>query len=450
MGETASPEGRATPALPAAGWFATARALVRSFLTDAGKQALGNLLWLSVWVALTQVCTIGVLLVLTRSLGPQGYGGVALGLTLYTYLVMIGSLCSASVVVREGARRPQDLDAITTAYLVLTAVSAGLACGLTVVGAWLVPVSAGERWLLALIAVGTIPASVNLAPLFIVHHRQARNALVTFVAELAALAAVLALGWSDALSLPVVGVVYAGKWALTAAGQFLTYQATVRPLRWSHPGAYLSKLLRSSWPILFATLVYFVPLGAGVFVVRVLRGDAEAGIYGLAYQGAGAYYTFGALAVQVIQPHVLGAHGLEPTFLRKLSFFVVVFLGGLAALAAAGGWIVIRFLLPPAYFAAVVPLLLLVAAALLLLLAGTAHLYLLRFHDERFILAAHLAAAVLYAVTCPALVTWAGAPGAALGAVAATLAGAALCLGRARSRLRTGAALGKVNGDRVS
>jgi O-antigen/teichoic acid export membrane protein len=189
-----SQEQPANPA-PNSRWIAGVRGLVRSYLTDAGRQALGNLVWLSVGMVLAQGCAFGVLVILTRALGPAEYGSVVVALTLQTYLVQIGSLTSGPVVIREGTQRPEDLDRLTSAYLLLTAVGSGLVCALSLVTIWLVPRSDGERWLLTLVTLGTIPSSLSLYPLFSVHHRQARGAMVTFVGELrAAVALVLFSG----------------------------------------------------------------------------------------------------------------------------------------------------------------------------------------------------------------------------------------------------------------
>jgi O-antigen/teichoic acid export membrane protein len=186
---------------------------------------------------------------------------------------------------------------------------------------------------------------------------------------------------------------------------------------------------------MFATLVYLLPLNFGVFFIRLLNREATAGVYGLAYQGSYAYYLLAALAVQVVQPHISGTHGLEPSFIRKLAVFAGAFLGGLCVLTFMAGWLVIGVLLPPAYRAAVVPFFLLLGSALLLQIGSIASVFLLRVHEERFILVAYLVAAGVYATICPGLVLWADSVGAALGTVTACLVGTALCLGRAWLRV---------------
>ena len=94
-----------------------------SYLTEAGRRALGNLLGLGAWTALWQLSTVGVLLVLTRALGVEAFGTLIFALTAQTYLTLVGSLGCAAVVIREGVRRPGDIDAIATSFAPTSATS---------------------------------------------------------------------------------------------------------------------------------------------------------------------------------------------------------------------------------------------------------------------------------------------------------------------------------------
>jgi O-antigen/teichoic acid export membrane protein len=283
---------------------------------------------------------------------------------------------------------------------------------------------------------GTVPASMNIQPLFDVHHRQARGVIVAAVMETLALLAVLGLWRSGSLTLPAVGALYAAKWALASAGQLLVYHSTVRRIRWCWSPSDIRQLLRSSWPILFAAMLFFVPLSAGVVLVRLQSGPIDAALFGLAYQVASAYQIFAALGLQVVQPHIFGVHGLHTGFLAKLAMFVMLFLGGVGVLAFAGGWAVVRLLLPPVYDAAVPVMAWLLAAAALLTAGRILSVYLVRFDDGPFILAAYLASALLYVGGCLVLpLPWVM-PGAAVLAACAALVGSAACGWRVHARIR--------------
>ncbi len=194
--------------------------------------------------------------------------------------------------------------------------------------------SGGERRLLALVAVGSVPASVNIQPLFDVHHSQARVVAVGAVAEVLGLLAVTWLWWSGGLTLPTLGGVYAAKWGLASAGQLLMYHAGVRRLRWRYSPPDTTRILELSW---LAALLFPLPLSGSVLLVRLRGGPGDAALVGLGYQVANACMVLGGLGLQVVQPHIAGQYGLHPGFLRKLALFAVLLLGSLAALAFAGG-----------------------------------------------------------------------------------------------------------------
>jgi O-antigen/teichoic acid export membrane protein len=407
--------------------------VVRSYVTEAGRRAFRNLFWSSVCALLTQACAACELLLLTGSLGPEKYGALGFALALQWYLLLAGSVGSGSLVIRDGTERPENVDTITTSYFVLTGLCSTAVCAAALLGAVLAPVSGGERWLLALVAVGTIPASATLTPLFVLHHRQARTAAISLAAEVFALAAVFALSRSGSASLPAVGLIFAAKWGAVTAGQLVVYHATVRRLRWSWSADYLGRLFRSSWPMMLVALVFFVPLNAGVFLVRALAGDAEAAVYTIAYQAASAYYGFASLAVQIVQPHIGGVYGLEASFVRKLALFAAGFFGGLALLAGAGGTALIHWLLAPAFRPAAAPMAFLLLGAVMMLVGNIAHIYLLRFHGQRLLLVVHVAAALAYWGGGLLLVARLGPLAAAVWTAVVTALATGACLGGVRA-----------------
>jgi O-antigen/teichoic acid export membrane protein len=418
-------------------WFQRLRRraadVLKSYGTEAGRRALWNLTGSSVCAIFAQACGACGLLLLTGWLGQEGYGALGFALTLQWYLMLAGSVGSGSLVIRDGAERPAEIDAITTSYFALTGLSSTAVCAATLIGAALAPVTGDERWLLALVAVGTIPASASPAPLFALQHRQARAAFIGLIGEAAQLVAVFVLTRSGPPRLAAVGLIFAAKWASVALGQLVVYHLTVRRLRWSYSTAHLRQLFRSSWPMMLVALVFFVPLNAGVLMVRTLSGDAAAGVYTIAYQVANAYYAFASLAVQIVQPHISGVHGLEASFVRKLTLFAAGFFGGLALLAGAGGVVLIQGLLAPAYRPATVPMAFLLLGALMMLAGNIAHIYLLRFNAQRLLLAIHVTAALAYWAGGALLVARVGLLGPAVWTAVVTAVATGACLAGVRA-----------------
>jgi O-antigen/teichoic acid export membrane protein len=395
------------------------RALLRSYLTEAGKQAAWNLGALVVLTALTQAAAFATLLLLTNSLGPANFGIFAFALSLQPYLYLAGTLGTALVLFREGTREPERLDEITTVYQAVGLAGALVVGGLTAGVAWLVPISTAERILICLVAAGNVAACLALAPLFDVQHRQPLAGAVGLAVEAATLVAVFALAHSGHLDLVLVGAVYAVKWWLLTFGQYALYHLLIRPLRPAFCRERLQRMLRSSVPLAGSTVIAGLPANAGVFVVRCFRGEAEAGVFGVANQAAGAYLMFSYLAIRILQPHIAGPYGLDRLFLRKLILFTTLFLAllYLGGLAVGGG--VILFLLDPLYRAAILPLAVLLGAAVLLSVGVLASSYLVVLHREQTVLWAHAGAAVVYVVAAVLLAPAFGNPGAAAAAALA-------------------------------
>jgi O-antigen/teichoic acid export membrane protein len=254
--------------------------------------------------------------------------------------------------------------------------------------------------------------------------------------EVLMLAATLYLDSREALTLKHIGLLFLGKWLLVFAGQWTLFQLAVRRLRGVYSPVELRGLFRSSWPIMLAALAFVAPLNSGTLLVRWFDSLENAGVYGVAFQVANAYYLFGGLGVQVVQPHILGEYGLEATFVRKLAIFVVAFVSSGGLLAVLAGWTLVHLFLDASYHPATTPMALLLICAGGMLASRFAHPYLVRFGAERAILVIHVggaglfvAASLLFSGTLTPTATAAIAAG-------ASVLSAALCFAVVRSRIR--------------
>lgn len=421
--------------------FSWVKEQIRPYLTTAGREALGNLIWMILWTGLSYGCGLAVIFTLTAALGPQQYGAYSAATILYSYLILVGSVGAGAVVVREAARPEEDSARILGAYFRLTTATSTAVALAAAGGAWLLFTAPDERLLLTLLAVGVPPLSVSAVPFFIAHHRQARSAGLTCLGEVLALLAILALDRGGALTLVAIGAIYAVKaWGVSVL-LYLVYHLTVHPLRWSAPRGEARRMWHSAWPLVLAAVVNLVPLNAGIFFVRPAHGETAAAVYGIATMIATAYYMFAALALQILLPHILGPHGLERCFLRKLAVFAVAFFGVMGLAFFGAGWLAIELVLPAAYRPAVVPMGLLLLGAANMLLASVVHQYLLRFHLERFVMAVQVAGCALYAGGCLVLVPAAGDWVAAGLTVLVTFTAGLVCL------VRVGKALAAVRPD---
>ena len=397
--------------------------MFRSYLTAAGKQAAWNLGALVVLTGLTQAAALASLLVVTNSLGPAGFGVFAFALSLQSYLYILGTLGTALVLFREGVRQPEHLDATSTAYQTVSLSGSLLVGALTACAAWLSPISSAEQALITLVAAGNVGACLVLTPLFDVHHKQPLVAVVALVAEVAALVVVLTLASTATLGLAALGVLVAVKWWLMTVAQYVVYYRAVRPLRPILSRERIARMLRSSLPLAVSTVVAGLPANAGVFFVRLLGGEADAGVFGFASYVAGAYLLFSNLALRVLQPHIAGPYGLQGLFVRKLGLFAGAFFVLLYLVLFAAGAAVICFLLAPPYRSALGPLALVLLAVVLLSVGNITGSYLVVLHQERSVLWGNGVAAGVYLAAVLVLTPFFSSLGTAAAAAVAAAAG---------------------------
>ncbi len=357
-------------------------------------EAAGNLMGLLACTAVSQACGLGIVLLAARHLGQAGLGMFLFALTVTGYLALFGAAGAGQVLIREVAKDRGGTDRHVTAYLLVTG---GVALAVTALGGLVVALfGAGEEralwgWLLA----GNVAGSVSLLPLFDAQHRQARAAAVAACVDAATVAACAWLAWAGALTVPLAGVLMAGKWVLIFAGQLAVYHWTVRPLRWEREGADVWLFAWSGVKLAAAFALLVVPLNGGVVLVRILRTPEETAVIGLATQVAAVYFLLCWQAIRVAQPHIAGPHGEEAWFVRRLVLGLGgVFVGG--GVAVVGGAAVLLWRVLPLYWGAITPTVLLVLAAATasggLVVAG----YLLRQGRERLVVAGHVAGLGLY------------------------------------------------------
>ncbi|MBI2528735.1 MAG: oligosaccharide flippase family protein [Candidatus Rokubacteria bacterium] len=355
-----------------------------------------NLAGLGSFTAISQACAFGVLLLLTNGLGPEGFGTYVFGTSVLAYLVVVGGVGLGNVVVRDLNLLPEDADRTTTAFVVITVAGAAIAGAAAAVVAALAPVSTAERHVLLIVAIAAVPMCLNLNPLYDSHHRQALSAALSIPGDVLMLGGVAGLHYAGLLTAPGAALLLLGKHAITMIAQAAIYHRKVRPFRWAWDPRWARSLLRSGRFMLTAGLVYMVPLQGGVILARLLRGERDAGLYGVAFQIASAYLIAGTLVTRIVQPHIAGPYGLDRLFVRKL----ILSMGGtLIMLWLAGGgvaWLLIDRLLDPAYAPAFGPMLVLLTTATVAIATWAVNLYLLRLHRERTLQAVYVGAAAVY------------------------------------------------------
>ena len=415
-------------------WRTKTLPLLRSALTANARAVAGNLALLVVCTFLTQLCALATFLILTRALGPDGFGRLTFALTLTSYLLLLGCMGIRPVIVREGVQRPGDLDRIIGSHLTITGVTSVLLFLILSVAAWAAPITLPERTLLILLAAGNVAACINLLSLFDAHHRQVRCAAVSLATEFLGLLAVLGLMRAQALDLATVGAVFCGKWLLTTALQYTVYHFSVRRLHIVVSLPDVRRMLHSSLPVLLSGLLTVIPLNSAAFFLRAFGSDADVAVFGLCFQLVSAYLLFAMLAGQVLQPHIAGVYGLYRSFVWKLVLFYGTFLALLWAVAFAGALVLILWFLDPFYRAAILPSALFLCGTMVLSVGNLTNAYLVVFRRERALLPASIASTVVYVCGCLVFVPRYSVTGAAAVLIGAALIQTGMVLRAVRAR----------------
>jgi O-antigen/teichoic acid export membrane protein len=383
-------------------------------------EAAGNLLGLLACTAVSQACGLGIILLAATHLGQAGLGMFLFGLTVTTYLTLVGGAGAGQVLIREVAGGRGRLDGNVTTYFLLVG---GMTLTVTLLAAVAVAVAAEgeERWLWVWLLVGNVAASVSLLPLFDAQHRQARAAAAAACVDVAALGVCAWLAWSDRLTVPRAGLLMAAKWLATFLAQLAVYHRSVRPVRWDWDGANVRKFASAGLKLLTAYLLLQVPLNGGVVLVRLLRSPEETAVMGLATQVSSVYFLYCWQVIRVAQPHITGPHGEEPWFIWRLAVSLAILMscGGMAIL---GGAIAALWLLLPTYVEAWRPAIFLLSSSAFLAVGLVLACYLQRHGQESTVLWGQAAGCAVFVLLAVPLTHGLGAAGASLASLLGGLA----------------------------
>jgi O-antigen/teichoic acid export membrane protein len=360
------------------------------------RQALRNLAGLAVFTLLSQACAFAALLVLTSGLAQDAFGSYVFATNVLAYLVAFGGAGLVNVVVRDLGALPEREDQTTAAYLSLTAAGALLVTTMGVATAGLWPVPAADRQLLAIVSLVALPMCVSFSPLYDAHHRQALSAAVMVPGDLLMLGGLAGLAAAGRLSASAAAVVLLVKWAVTLLLQVAVFHVFVRRLRWAWDGARAAALLRSGAVMLVTGIFQMVPLQGAVVLARLLRGERDTALYGVAFQLATVYLVAGMLVLRVVQPHIVGPRGHEPVFVRRLVAFTGASMAALWLAGVGAAWILTHWVLASDYEQAFGTMVVLLGTAAAVIAAGTANLFLLRARREHVLQWIYAGAAVAY------------------------------------------------------
>lgn len=360
---------------------------------------------------------LGTLLVLpfvTRVLGPDAYGQVAVAMVVMTLVALITAGGVQGVLVAEYFRDRHGLGARTLAS---TVAAGSVLLGLAMVAAIALSPATSPRTVLFAVLAAAGLAMVNVEQaLFRARKMPGSFMLVTLTATLLA----QACGLLAALASPDATAFMAGYAAavwLAAAGGALRSQF-VRP--WMHWPEVRGRL-RMLGPVLPQTIAVFVLTAGDVALVSIVLGDYETGRYQVAWLlSSMAFYAASALG-NAWSPRVLESQARdgEWRYLKESAYVVVSAIAAVSLVVVLAAPVLLP-LLAPASFASrdlvTVVALLVPTGPIVLVYFGSLNVLLRARETGRAFLLAGASAALMLATTA-LLVSTVGIVGAAVGKV---------------------------------
>ena len=275
------------------------------------RTVLRNLIWMLLSQMFTWALSIVLLIAAPRALGSAAYGRLEFATTFVAFFGLVASLGTRTYLVKAIARDNSQLNQLVfnallfnlICSLVLAAASIGLSIGLGY-----------QRSVVALIAVSAIgmtfltldiPASSGFQGL-----QEMRGlAVVAAVQEIVLVGlGLLALwrGWGIAW----VAAAFAASYFV----QFIANALRIRPkLRGATPRPALWwSIARGGLPFFFSTAAIVLYGTIDIPLLQYFAGDADVGIYSIAYKWVGLPAFFASIVMTSVLPS-LSARGIAPT-----------------------------------------------------------------------------------------------------------------------------------------
>ncbi len=324
-------------------------------------------------VGVSLIAAVSVV-VLTRYLGPEGYGKFNLALS---YLGIFGILADVglfTIVVREISKTPERTEELVgnvlTLRLVLSLSVIGLAFGI----AQFLPYTPDVRVAILITGVAIFFGLLNSSMLtvFQARLRMDRSVMADTVGRLSAFAAVLVVAWLDLGFYPIVATAAVGSFATLCVTYFFA-RKMVR-IRFLTDYKIAAELFKASIPLGIALALNQLYFRVDTLILSLYRPYQEVGLYSLAYKILEILLTFAGFFYNSVFPllsrYIAEAdarvHSTVQTAFDALSIVAVPLAGGGIVLAPqiiglAGG---------QEFAGAVVPLQYLFVAAMLAFVNG--------------------------------------------------------------------------------
>jgi O-antigen/teichoic acid export membrane protein len=278
--------------------------------------------------------------ILTRYLGPTGYGKFTLALVYLSFFGIVADLGLFTIAVREMSKNPRRIAEIAGNTLSLRTLLAAVVMSLAVGISWLLPYEPDVKIAIAIATVPNFLGLMNstLVTVFQTKLRMERSVIADIVGRLASLAAVIVvavldLGFYAVVTTAAVGMI------VTFASSALLARRLVR-LRFLTDVALWKELLVESLPLGAALVIVNMYFRADIILLSFLRSNAEVGLYGAVFKLIELLITLPVFFMNSVLPVLmrrLGEGKDQAARVIQKSFDLLL----IAGLAFAGGGLVL-------------------------------------------------------------------------------------------------------------
>jgi len=322
------------------------------------RRVFRNTSWLTFEHALRMAVGLVVGIAIARYLGPAQFGLYALLMSLVAIAGALSPLAADSVVTREliadfdsrheilgsqaWLRCVGALIALLTVLVVFVlmqsqkryALGLALLAGLSLLSQ---PAEAVTAWFQSQLRAGAIVAAKSSA----------------FLALSAVRLGLVALGASLTAFVASAGV----EALLAAAGLLLAYALSGERLAsWRVSRTRVRQLLRDSWPLLLSGVTSMLYLRLDIVMLGAMRGEVDAGIYGVATRLSEVWYFVPMALAASLQPVILKTRAADRVlYIERLKLLYSAFAWTGIAIALAVAWLaspIVTLLFGAAYAAA--------------------------------------------------------------------------------------------------
>ncbi len=295
---------------------------------------MGVGLFVGVWVA--------------RYLGPAQYGSLNFAVAFTTIFATLTTLGLDGIVVRELIQEPASAPEILGTTLSLRIASSILATGI-VIGLieWISSNDAVSRLLVIISSFGIVFQALDTIDLFF--QSQVRSRLTVWAKNLAfaVIAAVRVYLIHIRAPLWTFAAAPAVEFVLGALGLLLAYRLTGGQIHtWRWRSARAVDLLRQGWPMILAGMAIMIYMRIDTVMLKLMSGDASAGLYAAATRISEVWYFIPAAIVSSVSPAIYRSKAnprlYRDRMQRLFSIMVVISVTIGSAVAEASPWVVHR------------------------------------------------------------------------------------------------------------